>query len=284
MGGPPASTLTYNPAGQLTSETLATDLSITNTYDELLRRSSLTLQPFNSFTLYTYDNASRLASVSDGTTTATFTYIANSPLVSQIAFTQSGQPRMTTTKQYDALNRLTSIVSLPQTPDAIPQTLSSAYDYNSANQRTRTTHADASYWIYQYDTLGPKVSGKRFWPDGTPVAGQQFEYGFDDIGNRQTAAPVGQASSLPVRAASLPPVPAPDVRGGRIGTRGTDAPPTGRQGCLPHRARAPAAAGFIEHGTRACRRLQETAMRPSVILCPFFHWQPRLAAPIFRPS
>ncbi len=45
---------------------------------------------------------------------------------------------------------------------------------------------------------------------------------------------MGQASSLPVRAASLPPVPAPDVRGGRIGTRGTDAPPTGRQGCLPH--------------------------------------------------
>ena len=59
---------------------------------------------------------------------------------------------------------------------------------NSANQRTRTTHADGSYWIYQYDTLGQVTSGKRFWPDGTPVAAQQFEYGFDDIGNRQTAA------------------------------------------------------------------------------------------------
>ena len=55
-------------------------------------------------------------------------------------------------------------------------------------------YADASYWIYQYDTLGQVISGKRFWPDGTPVAGQQFEYGFDDLGNRQTAAPVGQAS------------------------------------------------------------------------------------------
>ena len=26
--------------------------------------------------------------------------------------------------------------------------------------------------------------GKRYWNDWTPVAGQQFEYGFDDIGNR----------------------------------------------------------------------------------------------------
>ena len=105
---------------------------------------------------------------------------------------------------------------------------------STANQRTRTAQPDASDWIYQYDTLGQVTSGKHFWSDGTPVAGQQFEYGFDDIGNRQSAAHVGQASNLPVRAASLPPVPASDVRDGYLGTRGTDAPQTGRQGCLPH--------------------------------------------------
>ena len=185
-------------AGQLTSETLATGLSITNTYDSLLRRSSLSALHTSSFLLHTfgYDSASRLATVSDGTNTATYTYVANSPLVSQIAFTQSGQPRMTTTKQYDALNRLTSIASAaPNSSSAI----SFAYEYNSANQRTRTTHADASYWIYQYDTLGQVTSGKRFWPDGTPVAGQQFEYGFDDIGNRQSAAHGGNAGGSNLR-------------------------------------------------------------------------------------
>src|SRR5438132_4880720 len=31
----------------------------------------------------------------------------------------------------------------------------------------------------------------RNWPDGTPVAGQQYEYGFDDIGNRKFAASGG---------------------------------------------------------------------------------------------
>ena len=44
-------------------------------------------------------------------------------------------------------------------------------------------------------------------------------------------------------------------------TGGRDAARTGRQGCLPHRARARAAAGFLEHGIRACRRVQDTEMR-----------------------
>ena len=36
---------------------------------------------------------------------------------------------------------------------------------NFANQRSRVSHADGSYWIYQYDTLGQVISGKRFWAD-----------------------------------------------------------------------------------------------------------------------
>ncbi len=33
----------------------------------------------------------------------------------------------------------------------------------------------------------PQVtSGKKYWSDNTPVAGQQFDYSFDDIGNRKT--------------------------------------------------------------------------------------------------
>ena len=32
------------------------------------------------------------------------------------------------------------------------------------------------------------ISGKKYWSDGTPVAGEQFEYAFDDIGNRRSAS------------------------------------------------------------------------------------------------
>ncbi len=105
-------------------------------------------------------------------------------LVGQILFTNNGVRRMVTTKQYDNLNRLTQISNTGGTGS----TLSSfTYTYNDANQRVRVTLADGSYWLYEYDRLGQVIAGRKYWPDGTPVAGQQFEYGFDDIGNRKVS-------------------------------------------------------------------------------------------------
>ena len=63
------------------------------------------------------------------------------------------------------------------------------YQYNSANQRTRVTLLDGSYWVYGYDALGQVTNANKYFWDGTPVAGQQFDYAFDTIGNRtQTQA------------------------------------------------------------------------------------------------
>ena len=87
---------------------------------------------------------------------------------------------MTTTKVYDFLNRLTSISSAP----AAASSISYSYNYNPANQRMRSTLADGSAWEYVYDSLGQVVSGHKFLADGTPVAGQQFDYTFDTAGNR----------------------------------------------------------------------------------------------------
>jgi len=124
----------------------------------------------------------------------------NSPLVSQITFTNNpdGSGRMTTTKSYDNLNRLTAISSAPSASSAVTFN----YTYNSANQRTRRTESDSSYWSYQYDTLGQVTSGKKYWSDMTPVAGQQFEYGHDDIGNRTQTKAGGDASGAGLRPAS----------------------------------------------------------------------------------
>ncbi len=58
---------------------------------------------------------------------------------------------MRTTKQYDLLNRLTSITSTSASP-----TLSFSYEYNSGNQRVQTTLADGSYWVYTNLVAGMK--------------------------------------------------------------------------------------------------------------------------------
>jgi len=101
--------------------------------------------------------------------------LTDSSLVSTITFRQSGSTRLTTAKTYDAVNRLLLISNAPSADSA----LTFAYGYNSANQRTVVTKEDSSHWSYAYDSLGQLTSGKRFWSDGTYVAGQEFEYGLD---------------------------------------------------------------------------------------------------------
>ena len=106
---------------------------------------------------------------------------------------------MITTKYYDFLNRLTSISNVV---NAGSESVSSSYFYNQANQRTSSTAADGSYWIYTYDDLGQVISGKRYWSDGTLVAGQQFEYGFDDIGNRTNTSKGGDEQGNNMRSST----------------------------------------------------------------------------------
>ena len=112
-------------------------------------------------------------------------YLDHSPLVGQITFTTNGTTVMTTTNGYDRLNRLTNTSSLGGTGSTLSQ-----FDnqYNPAGQRPSVTNPDGSYWVYGYDSMGQVTSGRKYWSDGAPVAGQQFDYAFDDIGNRQTTA------------------------------------------------------------------------------------------------
>ena len=61
---------------------------------------------------------------------------------------------------------------------------------------------DGSYWDYRYDSMGQLRTGRRYWKDGKPVAGQQFEYGFDDIGNRTSAKSGGDQNGQNLRLSS----------------------------------------------------------------------------------
>lgn len=170
---------------------------MTNGYDSLLRRTNVAAlhgPDFLTSAIYGYDNASRLSDVSDGTNAALYSYLANSPLVGQITYQQSDATRMTTSKQYDFLNRLSSISSTASS--------AFAYQYDSANQRTLSRLGDGSYWRYDYDSLGQMISGNKFWSDQSPVAGQQFDYTFDTIGNRTQTEAGGDQNGANLRLAS----------------------------------------------------------------------------------
>ena len=55
---------------------------------------------------------------------------------------QTGTARMTTSKTYDYLNRLTAISSSGSA--GVPPAISFNYNYNNANQRVRSTLVDNS--------------------------------------------------------------------------------------------------------------------------------------------
>jgi YD repeat-containing protein len=107
---------------------------------------------------------------------------------------------MTTTKQYDYLNRLTSISSTLSAAGQPP--LSCAYGYNTANQRTTLTDGDGPHWSFGYDSLGQVISGSKYWGDNTPVPGEQFDYNFDNIGNRVYTLSGGNSSGANLRSNS----------------------------------------------------------------------------------
>jgi hypothetical protein len=48
----------------------------------------------------------------------------------------------------------------------------------------------------EYDALGQVRSGRKYWSDQTPVAGQQFEYARDDAGNRTSTKAGGDPAMV----------------------------------------------------------------------------------------
>jgi RHS repeat-associated protein len=197
--GTNVTTRLYSEAGLLLSET-QNGLVVSNRYDELLRRTNVAVVVGGTLvasTGYGYDSAGRLATVTDGTNRATYSYVANSPLISELLFQQNATTRMTTSKSYDYLNRLLLITN--QVAAAGAESPSFAYALNAANQRTAITNENAAHWLYGYDTLGQVTSGTKRWSDGTAVLGQQFAYLYDDIGNRKSAISGGDSNGLHLR-------------------------------------------------------------------------------------
>ncbi len=154
--------IAYNVVGEIATETytagLMNGLSVERSFDSLLRRDGLTLKN-GSTTLHGetwgYGEASRLDHIIAGTERVDYGYESNSSLVHTVTFKHNGSVVMTTTKNYDFVNRLTEIKS-----ETGSTTVSRyAYDYNALNQRSKATLADNGYWSYDYNAKGEVISG-----------------------------------------------------------------------------------------------------------------------------
>jgi len=53
--------------------------------------------------------------------------------------------------------------------------------------------------LCNYDQFNQVIAGRKYQSNGTPVPGQQFEYGFDDIGNRKVSRRGGDGNGWNLR-------------------------------------------------------------------------------------
>jgi RHS repeat-associated protein len=195
--------LAYHPAGRVVSETFH-DWRVTNTLDSSGRMVGLQLFPKGATTpallqQLQYDGASRLREIAAGPVRVTYQYAANSSLMRELLYRHNGELRLVTTFTYDNRGRLTEVGSASGSAPA----LTFNYQYNAAGQRIKLTEVDGSAWIYRYDDLGQLTSGRRRWADGVTVPGQQFEYAFDELGNRTTVRVGGDAQGGGMRTAGF---------------------------------------------------------------------------------
>ena len=135
-------------------------LGVANRYDAYLRRATNGVTSAGSYLTWsvnTYDAASRLLAVGDGAVSANYSYLANSPLAEQLTFKQSATTRMTTTRQYDSLNRLTNQTSAPTGTD------SGSYDQhgNLLSDGRWTNRWDAENRLISMESLGSAPAGSK---------------------------------------------------------------------------------------------------------------------------
>jgi len=141
---------------------------------------------------YTFDSASRLETVQGSGHQATYGYFTNSMKLRETVFHDGITNRLRQVREYDFNHRLTNIAAIADgnVVDAY------CYRYNEQNQRERTDLSDGTYWITTHDRYNQVASADRYWPNGVPVAGQDFAYEHDSIGNRISVTHNGRAQSL----------------------------------------------------------------------------------------
>ena len=107
---------------------------------------------------------------------------------------------MSRRNSYDALNRLSATYSQA---GGIQQQWN--YSYDMANQRYHVI-SDKYSWDYTYDMQGQLRTASKLWQDDVSqnysyVAGQQFQYDHDQIGNRTAAWRGGRSDGTGLRQA-----------------------------------------------------------------------------------
>lgn len=129
----------------------------------------------------------RMSTASQGSTTATYQLQANSDWVQSVAL-EKGNDIATHWSHRDPAGRITGQIARRGSQPTGAILASAGYKYDSHGRREWLTREDGTRWEFGYNDRDEVQSGKKRLPNnGAYLAGQQFSYNYDDIGNRTTA-------------------------------------------------------------------------------------------------
>jgi len=129
-----------------------------------------------------------------------YTFQAGRPFVGSVADSEASSPVMTQNYNHDSLGRLSGASAvLAGGPTAYG--VNYQFDPNY-NRRSEADLADGTKWNYGYNNRSEVTSGKRQLASSAMAGGEQFEYTFDDIGNRTQTKAGGDAAGNNLRSAS----------------------------------------------------------------------------------
>lgn len=125
-----------------------------------------------------------------------YTFKAGTPFVQSIDFSRGSNPVMTQSYVFDALGRLAG-AGAALTGGAPLRSVS--YQFDNLDRRQQADWNDGAFWDYDYNPRGEVTSAKKKFNSQIFVGGSQFEYGFDDIGNRTLERSGGDAGGANLR-------------------------------------------------------------------------------------
>lgn len=166
----------YSGSGMLSGKSLSRGVDAFN------RVNSLGATSITALSL-TYDDASRLATITQGSRVATYTHGDALQTIDQVRIETSGTERYRLSRTHDLLGRVTRIDT-----QGNETALHARRDYlhNNANQRTEVTEDSGRKWNFDYDSLGQVTAAQKLDAASEVLPGFDFGYTFDDIGNRSS--------------------------------------------------------------------------------------------------
>jgi RHS repeat-associated protein len=171
-------------------------ICVSNHFNPVYGRDAMIASGLSSTleTDYGYDAYGRMNAVSNGASSVGYGYLPDSDLLQTTTFSNASSAVLITARQWDYGFRLGSIANVVNGATVT----SDDYTYDDLNRRTRANLEDGSLWNYSYNNRNELTGAGRFWSDWTAVTGQQYGYGFDNIGNRISAqsGSVGNLSTV----------------------------------------------------------------------------------------